>query len=195
MPVGMYIHVNIYNMQRRLIRPLGRTDAFIQNLGMNTNLYNRIKMDPAIEIYPVESDPYNGVFPGGRPTVKSPIPIAPANDQQFSISNSVNPQTSEDSKLDEIIQRRLQGEANVKVPGEVIKMTDEEIRRIAFENKTVRQYSKEILETMTKKELKKVLNIERNFQIGNKFYGGYHDSKEALMGFVLESQKEENIKK
>jgi hypothetical protein len=54
----------------------------------------------------------------------------------------------------------------------------------------VRKYKQRDLKLMNKADLKKILNVERGYKIGDKYYGGYHDGHTALVKFILESQEE-----
>lgn len=53
----------------------------------------------------------------------------------------------------------------------------------------IKKYTKKELTLMTKKEMKHILNVERGFEPGHKWYGGYHDRHAELITFILESQE------
>jgi uncharacterized glyoxalase superfamily metalloenzyme YdcJ len=88
--------------------------------------------------------------------------------------------------LDALIEEKLEELPEEEV--EDIILTQEDFEEIAEQN-SIKKYEKSVLEGMTKAQLKEILNVERGFEPGHKYYGGYHDTQSTLVGYVLNSQK------
>jgi hypothetical protein len=201
MPLGRYLQVNIYNRKKLLIKFLGRNDVFI-SMGMNSNLFERIReSNPEIEIYTSEEDPYRGnpnIAFGSKTSQQEKTQenqptsnqVAEPTFRTDAIITSKETEFKPDS-IDEMIEKKLlesNEDTNIPSPGEKITLTDQEIRDIA-DLKGMRKYEKELLERMSKTELKKILNVERGFTQGHPHYGGYHDKHPDLVRYVIESQE------
>jgi len=195
-----YVQVNIYNKNRILIPLLGRRDAVIKNLGIGAKLYNKLKQVPGIEIYTVQEDAQRirnlqaqqalaSVAVQSKVSVEEKVEIKeevqviePVIDEQPIIEEVQLQQEN----LDALIEEKLEELPEEEV--EDIVLTQEDFEEIAEQN-SIKKYEKSVLEGMTKAQLKEILNVERGFEPGHKYYGGYHDTQPTLVGYVLNSQK------
>jgi ribosomal protein L18 len=94
--------------------------------------------------------------------------------------------TLNQENLDALIEEKL--EQLPEDEFEDIVLTEEDFEEIA-EHNSIKRYEQSVLEGMTKAQLKDILNVERGFEPGHKYYGGYHDTHVALVQYVLNSQK------
>jgi hypothetical protein len=196
-----YVQVNIYNKDRILIPLLGRRDAVIKNLGIGAKIYNKLKQVPGIEIYTVQEDAQRiknlqaqqavaSVTVQSKVSVEEKVEIKeevqviePVIEEQPAVEEVI--QLAEEN-LDALIEEKLE-----KLPEEEVEdivLTQEDFEEIAEQN-SIKKYEKSVLEGMTKAQLKEILNVERGFEPGHKYYGGYHDTQPTLVGYVLNSQK------
>jgi hypothetical protein len=195
-----YVQVNIYNKNRILIPLLGRRDAVIKNLGIGAKLYNKLKQVPGIEIYTVQEDAQrirnlqaqqalasvavqSKVSVEEKVEIKEEVQVIEPVIEEQPIIEEVQLQQE---NLDALIEEKLEELPEEEV--EDIILTQEDFEEIAEQN-SIKKYEKSVLEGMTKAQLKQILNVERGFEPGHKYYGGYHDTQSTLVGYVLNSQK------
>jgi hypothetical protein len=189
-----YVQVNIYNKNRILIPLLGRRDAVIKNLGIGANLYKKLKQVPGIEIYTVQEDAQR-IKNLQTQEVKASVAVESTIKLEEKIEIKEEVQVIEkvieevqlvEENLDALIEEKLEELPEEEV--EDIILTQEDFEEIAEQN-SIKKYEKSVLEGMTKAQLKEILNVERGFEPGHKYYGGYHDTQPTLVGYVLNSQK------
>jgi hypothetical protein len=184
-----YFTIVIYNRSRMVIPMLGRRDEKIV-MSVGVGLYRTLKGIPGIQVYTLEED--NKRLAESRvqqyqaaPEVKS----QPVVSEKVVVSDTVSvvkPATVEYSEEDSLIEKKLN-----ELPEdeeESIVLNEADFEEIA-ERASIKKYEKSVLSTMTKAQLKNILNVERGFAPGHKYYGGYHDTQPTLVGYVLNSQK------
>jgi len=184
------------------------------NINISNAIYQLLVSDPRVEIYRVENDPK--IKQGQKEQVKEEKPVVTATTSTLKVDDSVKiEKVAEPEKVETIVEQIKETKkeevvvttfVDDKEQKEEIDPIDEEIEtklaelpeepelefKIPEEEKdgtVMVMYKKEDLEPMTKSQLKRILNIERGFEPGHQYYGSHHDGKEALIEYVLESQK------
>ncbi len=179
------------------------------NINISNAIYQLLVSDPRVEIYRVENDPT--VKPGQKEPVQEEKPAVKTSvlkvDDSVKIEKVEKPETIvepvKEVKKEEIVVTTFLKEEkkekeldpiNEEIETKLAELPEEpELEfKIPEEEKdgtVVVSYKKEDLEPMTKAQLKRILNIERGFEPGHQYYGSHHDGKEALIEYVLESQK------
>jgi hypothetical protein len=146
-----------------------------------------IKVEDTVKIEKVEEKKVEPIKEEVKVEQVLPTP-KPLVDDNIVISTSVDPDKKEEEvkiqmdPIDEEIETKLaelpeEPELEFKIPEE------------EKDGTLMVTYKKEDLEPMTKAQLKRILNVERGFEPGHQYYGSHHDGKEALISYVLESQK------
>jgi hypothetical protein len=184
-----YVYVNIHNTS---MIPIIRRKGPIYNMGMSEQFYKQLRMFPDILIYPVNDDPLikNGVPINNQGQTQQVTQTRETNEtKQVKVEKAVEVKEPKiEDSLDKMIEEKLK-----ELPEEVdvvqdIILDENDMKEISV-NTSSKIYERKALELMKRDHLVKILNVERGYKIGDKYYAGYHDNKKALISFILESQK------
>lgn len=134
------------------------------------------ELAPEVEETP-EVEPV--VEPEVQPQVEEEQPVITAQD----VLELVAPST----ELDDAIEKKLEELPEEPDMGDIV-LNENDLQEIA-EHSGMKKYERVTLEGMTKAQLKHILNVERAFPPGHKYYGSHHDGHVALVDHVLNSQK------
>jgi hypothetical protein len=175
-----YVHVNIHNKD---IIPFLRRRGPIYGMGMSVQLYNRLREIPGVEIYTVQQDEERKIADQIKKVTSN------VSDENIWLKPQATPTVQTVVAKDEtdlLIDAKLNQLPEDKEDDIVLNETD--FVEIA-EKGSIKKYELSVLNEKTKAQLKNILNVERGFEPGHKYYGGYHDTREALLKYVLDSQK------
>jgi len=176
-----YVYVNIHNKE---IIPFLRRRGPIYGMGMGIPLYNRLKEIPGIEIYTVEEDEQRKLAAQIKPTVQKETAIATTKTEPKVVTVIKTEVVKDETDL--LIDAKLQ-ELPEDKENDIV-LNEEDFVEIA-EKAAIKKYELSVLKEKTKAQLKHILNVERGFEPGHKYYGGYHDTHESLVKYILDSQK------
>jgi len=176
------------------------------NFVISRSVYEKVRHDyPGVIIYPVNSDPIMAKKLADRQAEKkvsaelikpkSPVElIKPKSPVQETVKLEekviIEPITTKtEITVDEEIDRMLE-DAPIEVE-EIIQPTEEDWNEIKANQEVpdFKRYTYAEAVALTKAQLKHILNVDRCFEPGTKYYGGYHDNHDILVKYVLDSQK------
>lgn len=179
-----YVNVNIHNTG--LIPILGRKGP-IWNMGMSNSLYRRLKAIPGIEIFTVQEDRVRSITQK-KVEVKKEAPAPEVVKEEIVITpeEEVIKVEVEADDFDKLIESQLEEIPEEEAPD--IVLNEQDLKEIA-EKATIKKYTATVLADKTKAEIKSILNDERGYQPGEKYYGRYKDTHPVLVKKVLDSQK------
>jgi hypothetical protein len=173
-----YVQIVIYNKSRISIPILRRRDPFL-TMAVGTSLYEELKRVPEIEVYTVEEDRLR------RERQKISKESQEILEQRQLGTNTT---LANNSETDKLIDARLK-ELPEEKEEENIVLDEKDMKEISLSSSGFKKYDELLLRTMTKKKMKEILNVERGFPPGHKYYGSYHDGVENLIKNILNSQK------
>jgi hypothetical protein len=216
-----HIAVNIHNVGRI---PVLNIPGPRYNINLSVGVYNLLRKNPRIEMYPIEEDPKMPLKNATAPLPKIAEPVKVENvriedgirikKEKLSVEELTKELrvSTEEIKHSEVLEKLKIEEAFVPKQSDEPKTDidaaiDARISELPEEpeddfnlaqsfgsseqvKSVVRKYKQKDLKLMNKADLKKILNVERGYKIGDKYYGGYHDGHTALVRFILESQEE-----
>jgi hypothetical protein len=179
-----YVYVNIHNKD---IIPFLRRRGPVYGMGMSVQLYNRLREIPGVEIYTIQQDEERKIAAQIKKVTEEVI--APKPQTTVRLEPKVVPVVQTVITKDEtdlLIDAKLNQLPEDREDDIVLNETD--FAEIA-EKASIKKYEPSVLKEKTKAQLKQILNVERGFEPGHKYYGGYHDNHDVLMKYVLDSQK------
>jgi len=174
-------------------------------------IYRLMQNDPRIKIYPIEADPImrqleadaaakqsaeeqanlvvaDAVVEEPKKMEEVEVNEIPISDDQTTIKDVAEVvENPEGIDFDEAIEAAL--DELPEEPLENIQPKEEEIEKEMLLTDDFPTYMREELIDITKVRLKEILNVERRFPKGHKYYGGYQDKRDQLIEFIMESQE------
>jgi len=202
----MYDELARVNIHNKGLIPFLNMVGPIYNIGISWPLYNRLKDDPTVIIYPVSDDPYLEKLRAEREIQKKKELMKVVEEKTvikevFEVSKEevlitekkeVNEEIEVVTEKEEVLDIDLEidmklAEVELEEDTEVVHPTEEDLIEIQ-EHLSFKRYTYDDLKEKTKAQLKYILNIERSIEPGTKYYGGYHDTHPELIEFVLKTQ-------
>jgi hypothetical protein len=176
-----YVQIVIYNKNRITIPVLRRRDAYL-TIAVGTSLYEELKRVPDIEVYTADEDKLRRERLRLTKENQGTRLEVPGKVASNTVSKGNNTET------DRLIEERLKELPEEKEKNEIV-LNEKDLKEIALSSNGFKKYEELLLRTMTKKQMKEILNVERGFPPGHKYYGSYHDGVENLIKNILNSQK------
>jgi hypothetical protein len=174
-----YVQIVIYNKGRITIPILRRRDPFL-TMAVGTSLYEELKRIPEIEVYTADEDKLR------KERLK--LTKETQNSRVNLVETVKTASKGSNTETDRLIEERLKELPEEKESNDIV-LDDKDLKEIALSSNGFKKYEELLLRTMTKKQMKEILNVERGFPPGHKYYGSYHDGVENLIKNILNSQK------